>query len=263
MKKHLAMTALALAVGFSYAGGAYALDQAFDFNAAPFGGKLVKDAKAIDFSYQAEVDFNGPKFDLSGVAFFGTFRKDLSSPPIPGTGLGEKYGLYAEFVATGTRTNIAPGVNEAAFNDLTFKLRLDPNLDTGSNTFTPGVAGGNETHFASGDTSDDITLFTGKLIAGQAHHFNTLDRGSFDLLLDAQNVDRAVLQGLGFTPTYPQVRFTGVNTFLEGVIDPPGSVTDLDLRGSGNLTVVPEPGIPLLLGGGLLALIGIRKLRSM
>src|SRR3954465_10094569 len=106
-------TALAAAVALAFASGAHAAVQElpFDFNATGFGGGTVKGAKDIDFSYQAEVDFNGNRFDMSGVAFFGSFRKELGLAPIAGTGLGTDYGLYAEFIGSGTRTNIAPGVN--------------------------------------------------------------------------------------------------------------------------------------------------------
>src|SRR4249919_3658020 len=101
---------LALAVLALPAQAAITVTAPFEFDGTSFGGADVKDITAADFSYSGEVDFSGNNFAFTGVAFVGSFRKNLAAPPIPSTGLGDKYNLYLKIEGNGTRTALVPGV---------------------------------------------------------------------------------------------------------------------------------------------------------
>jgi len=252
---------LAMALAFSSAGASAALTQVapFEFDGSSVGGADVKGISLADFTYSGEVDYLGSAFHTSGVAFISSFRTDFNQPPISGTGLGDKYNLYLTISGGGTRTAVLPGVDKSEFKDANIQLWLDPGRNTGIGTVNPGLVGGNESIAPNGVTSDDIQLFDGNLVQGEAFHINSISRGAFDVTVDAKKLSETFIKGLTGLQ-YPQIRLTGVNTFLSNVTDPPGTNFDVTLLGSGNLTVVPEPGVVPMLAAGLMAVwVGFRK----
>lgn len=255
MKKVAAIVMFAFALP---AGAAVETVTPFGLDATGFGGPVLTNIGGADFSYQAEVDMLGDHFSISGVAFYGSLRHNLGDPPIPNSGLGNKYGLYTEFQGSGALSEIAPGVVQGNFTKFDMNFKVDTKLDTVGSGFTPGLGGGNESRKAL-NTSDDITLFSGDLVKGQSHTILDLDKGAFNVLVHSADIS-PLLSGLD---KYQQFRLTGVNSFINGgLVVPPGVAVDLDMSGSGNLSaVIPEPGIPVALAFGGLALFGIKRLR--
>ena len=250
-----------LAIALSSAFGANAtVLQPFSFDGSGFGGTAVKDIGLADFSYAGDVDYLGDSFAFNGVAFLSSFRKDFQSPPISGTGLGDKYNVYFYVQGTGTRTNIVPGINKGDFNQVAVAAFVDPNRDTTIQTVTPGLLNGNETTIPSGNTGDDVFLFNADLVSGQAFQISSQSKGAWDLVVDATTVNTTLL-GQGFAKAYPDIHLSGVNTFLASVDDPPSVNFDVSVLGSGNMNVVPEPGSYLMMLAGLL-IAGVRWLKK-
>lgn len=267
MTRHLAaaMTAAGLALGSASALAFHLPDTSF--TAEPFTvtpgaigapqGSFT--ASYIDFSYRAEVDNVGGGststfFETLG-GFFGTFRNSLGGAPVPNTGLGTSYQLYALGSGSGTTTASGGGLI-GEFTTFSLSIFADPNMNTTLSTPTEGAGGGNESIGVAGGGADDILVATGTLVVGGFHVFSGLAAGDFDILLTITPVG-GFFSGGPFSLALGD--FNGVNTSISGIATPAPNTafTDATIIGSGNFSVqgrVPEPATLALLGLGFAAI---------
>jgi hypothetical protein len=265
-RKALAAATIAGA-GFGFAGTAVAdhvpgigfLAQPFTFDATAYGGTAFT-ARFIDFSYEAEVDQTGVVFDETGVAFFGTFRTALGQPPIPNTGLGDTYNMYAIFDGSGTVAPGGGGSVDGTFTTFNARIFIDPNQDTVASEFTVGPP--DETKTVSGN-GDDVEILQGTLLVGGFHVFPGLANGDFDVQFIVTEYDESVWGGPAFAGPTVIGDINGVNTVIEGVGPPGSTFIDARIIGSGNVSFqsVPEPGSLSLLGLGLFGLGALLRTR--
>jgi hypothetical protein len=203
-------------------------------------------AHFIDFSYQAEVDQTGFAFEETGGGFFGTFRDTLGGSPIPFTGLGTDYQMYALFSGDGTSAANGAGGVDGVFNSFNVTFFVDPSMNT-----TLGLVGGNIV--TTGGAGDDIAVLSGMLglNEGGFHVFPGLAAGDFHVQFDATPTPGVgFFSGAAFASGSTIGDINGVNTRVIGVAPPPANFTDAIIIGSGNTSfhAVSEPGMLFLLG---------------
>lgn len=219
----------------------------FTIDTSAYGGTKVKDIQAVDYSFGLNLDAlsTGP-FTLAGIGFASSFRTTLASPPVPGTGLGTAYNLYAQIASAGTAVPTGdPSLFIGKYTAFHADVRIDPLLNS-----LPDGSG----------QADDVTIWSGDLAQGAS--VNSIDRatGLFKVLLHT-NFTQSPQFKFEYT-SQPDVLLTGV--FAGDALGTVGStVFNQEVLGSGNFSaVIPEPSIGLMAGIGALVLLGIRKLKS-
>lgn len=239
------IAALLLAAGS--AGAAVLGTEPFTVDATGHGGGKVDGILAVDYSFGLGLDSVGPAFSVAGIGFASSYRKKISDPPIPGTGLGTAYGLYAQILAAGHAVPTGdPSLVIGKYDSFHVDVRLDPLL----NSAADGTGQG-----------DDITIFSGELDAGAA--INSIDRASglFKVLIDPTFTLPSAFK---FDSGGAKVLMTGVFAGDDATFSG-GTVFNAPIGGSGNFSAVasiPEPGVTLMLALGAVGLLGVHKLRS-
>lgn len=220
----------------------------FTIDTTAYGGKAVKDITAVDYSFGLNLDAlsTGP-FTLAGIGFASSFRSTLAAPPVPGTGLGTAYNVYAQVASAGTSVPTGdPSLFIGKYTAFHADVRIDPLLNS-----LPDGSG----------QADDVTIWSGDLAQGAS--VNSIDRatGLFKVLLHTNFTLSPQFQ-FEYGNQDKDVILTGV--FAGDALSQAGqTVFNQEVLGSGNFSaVVPEPSIGLMAGLGALVLLGVRKLRS-
>lgn len=255
LSKHLiagaAVAGLALSSSAAMAGhipGGISFTDVFTVNPGAIGeSNTAFDARFIDFSYRAEVDQTGFAFQETGGGFFGTFRDTLGGSPIPATGLGTDYQMYALYSGDGTSSPNGAGGIDGVFDSFVVTFYVDRDMNT-----TLDLVGGSIA--TTGGSGDDIAVLSGLLGPhnGGFHVFSGLAAGDFHVQYDATSLT-GFFGGPAFATGSTLGDMNGVNTSVTGVTLPPSDFTDAIIIGSGNasFTAVPEPGVLVLMGIGL------------
>ena len=191
-------------------------------------------ADSFDFSYNAIINQSAsPAFTETGNLQFSSYKTGIVTQPAQLNTLAALggYGILGSFSASGNATPNGSGGLTANFS--TFNLTLG--LDADQN-----------------GTTDNILGTATQVGPGQAHIFNGLANGDFDVVLLFTPTAFGNTYFVKPTPFIVTLEVTGNTTTISGASMTGPFTASVDGSGNGFL-VVPEPGTVALMGVALLA----------
>lgn len=279
-KSLLAIAASALAFGFASPAMADSTAPVFTINtnAILATGGTIFDANQMIGSSSELLRTVGNTHTGTGYLQFASFA--LNTDPVAGTGILEKYKLYALFqvadvLQSGT-INTPNSINRVT--KLDFQFYADPGVDT---TFTRANSSGTGTEASATDVGgNDILLGVGTLVSGVdgfddhgGAYFNSIETFAVCSGAGTGNVQGMTIpvpacltaQGSAFfaapVPFYG-IAFDAFNNSTQGLTRNGDIVAITQASGTVDFNRIPEPGSLALLGLGLMGIGATLRRRS-